>query len=51
MPQFKPLHWINLISWIIVLLSIGTLVHQSLLFPLVLRAQLVRVKLLVADIV
>jgi hypothetical protein len=47
MPQFKPFRWINLISWTIVLLSIGTLVHQLLLFPLILRAQLVRIKLLI----
>ena len=47
MPQFKPFRWINLISWTIVLLSIGTLIHQLLLFPLVLRGQLARIKLLI----
>jgi hypothetical protein len=46
MPQFKPYWWITLISWAFAILSFTTWYHTTISFPLILRIQLARIKML-----
>jgi hypothetical protein len=46
MPQFKPMWWVNLISWSMAILSLMTWVHQAISFPNLLRIKLSRALML-----
>nr|YP_009659074.1 ATP synthase F0 subunit 8 [Chytriomyces confervae]QCQ69072.1 ATP synthase F0 subunit 8 [Chytriomyces confervae] len=42
MPQFSPIYWCNLLSWMFAILSMVVWFHQTISFPAMLRIQLAR---------